>query len=279
MKSGIAIDSSKNRAYVAVSYGGNENHLFVIGDPGNATPSGSNITVQPADSTNGTTPVSLTFSSVTQAGDTTVTSSTTGPAPESGFKAGDPAIFYDISTTAAPSGPISLCLNWIEGQFENESNIALFHYENGAWQNVTTSLDTTANKVCGQTFSLSPFALFETSYMFTGFFSPVDNPPVRNVVRAGAAVPVKFSLGGDQGLNIFSAGYPASQTVACDSSAILSDVEETLLAGGSSLSYDATFNRYIYVWKTNKAWANTCRRLVLKFKDGTTKTAEFSFSK
>ena len=134
--------------------------------------------------------------------------------------------------------------------------------------------------MCGETDSLSPFALFERApYAFTGFFSPVDNPPTRNVAKAGSAIPVKFSLGGNQGLSIFTAGYPASQTVACDSSAALSDVEETVLAGGSSLSYDATFDRYNYIWKTNKAWANTCRRLVLKFNDGTIKTADFTFSK
>src|SRR5438445_3582384 len=42
------------------------------------------------------------------------------------------------------------------------------------------------------------------SYSFSGFFAPVDNPPTFNRVKAGTAVPVKFSLGGDQGLNIFA---------------------------------------------------------------------------
>jgi len=39
----------------------------------------------------------------------------------------------------------------------------------------------------------------------------VDNPPTKNVVKAGAAVPVKFSLGGDRGLNIFASTSPSSQ--------------------------------------------------------------------
>jgi hypothetical protein len=37
-------------------------------------------------------------------------------------------------------------------------------------------------------------------YLFTGFFSPVNNPPTLNTVQAGKAVPVKFSLSGDKGL-------------------------------------------------------------------------------
>src|SRR5207237_6662926 len=40
-------------------------------------------------------------------------------------------------------------------------------------------------------------------YDFTGFFSPVGNPPVLNAVNAGRAIPVKFSLSGNKGLDIF----------------------------------------------------------------------------
>ena len=32
---------------------------------------------------------------------------------------------------------------------------------------------------------------------FSGFFQPVDNPPVFNKVKAGQAIPVKFSLQGN----------------------------------------------------------------------------------
>src|SRR6185369_8070766 len=42
-------------------------------------------------------------------------------------------------------------------------------------------------------------------YNFSGFFAPVDNLPVLNVVNAGKAIPVKFSLSGNKGLNIFAA--------------------------------------------------------------------------
>jgi hypothetical protein len=106
------------------------------------------------------------------------------------------------------SGAIKLCFYWDEGQFRQENEIKLFHFQTNAWRNVTESLDTTANRVCGQVTSLSPFALFESAYTFAGFFAPVDNRPIRNTVKAGSAVPVKFSLAGDHGLAIFTAGYP-----------------------------------------------------------------------
>src|SRR3712207_8513225 len=38
-------------------------------------------------------------------------------------------------------------------------------------------------------------------YDWAGFFSPVNNPEVLNLARAGSAIPVKFSLGGNMDLD------------------------------------------------------------------------------
>jgi HYR domain/FG-GAP-like repeat/FG-GAP repeat len=114
-------------------------------------------------------------------------------------------------------------------------------------------------------------------YNFSGFFQPVDNAPTVNTVNAGQSIPVKFSLSGNKGLNIFAAGYPQSVQIACSSGAPVDAIEETVTAGASSLSYDATTDRYSYVWKSDKAWKGTCRKLVLKFNDGSTREALFQF--
>jgi hypothetical protein len=115
-------------------------------------------------------------------------------------------------------------------------------------------------------------------YDFTGFFQPVDNSPAVNKAKAGSAIPVKFSLGGDQGLDIFPTGYPLTKAGACDLTG--SDViEQTVTAGGSSLHYDPATDQYTYVWKTDRAWAGTCRQLVVGLNDGTTHTAWFNFVK
>jgi hypothetical protein len=113
------------------------------------------------------------------------------------------------------------------------------------------------------------------NYNFTGFFQPVDNAPTVNAVKAGSAVPIKFSLGGNMGLNIFANGYPAVTVSSCAGST--DDIEQTVTAGSSSLTYDATSNQYIYVWKTDSRWANSCRQFVIRFSDGTQKTAIFRF--
>jgi dipeptidyl aminopeptidase/acylaminoacyl peptidase len=115
------------------------------------------------------------------------------------------------------------------------------------------------------------------TYNFAGFFQPVDNLPTLNSVNPGRAIPVKFSLGGEQGLNIFAAGYPKSEQIACNSNAIVDGIEQTVTAGSSSLSYDASTDIYTYVWKTENAWAGTCRQLVVKLNDGTFHRANFKF--
>jgi hypothetical protein len=48
-------------------------------------------------------------------------------------------------------------------------------------------------------------------------------------------------------------------------------------AGSSSLSYDASTGQYTYVWKTEKSWARSCRKLVMRFTDGSEGVALFDF--
>ncbi|MBL1130020.1 MAG: ExeM/NucH family extracellular endonuclease [Chloroflexi bacterium] len=114
-------------------------------------------------------------------------------------------------------------------------------------------------------------------YNFAGFFPPVQNLPAFNLVKAGRAIPIKFSLNGNKGLSIIMPGYPISQGIACDSGSPQNDVQETVSAGNSSLQYDAATDTYTYVWKTQRSWQNTCRQFKLVLNDGTVHLANFRF--
>jgi uncharacterized repeat protein (TIGR01451 family) len=151
---------------------------------------------------------------------------------------------------------------------------------------VTGSVDTNTVGFYALTYSVSdPSGHSDTKvrtvevlpYNFTGFFSPIDNPPAFNEMKAGQAAPVKFSLGGNQGLNIFAAGSPSSVQISCSTSDPILPVEETETAGQSSLSYDSASNQYKYTWKTENSWKNTCRQLSVTLRDGTVHTAKFKF--
>jgi CSLREA domain-containing protein len=134
------------------------------------------------------------------------------------------------------------------------------------------TLNCTATDNAGN--SANALANYRVAYNFTGFFQPIENLPTVNVATAESAIPVKFSLGGYHGLNIFAAGYPISSPVACNASEPGSTIDQTVSAGGS---YDAATDRYTYVWKTNKAWKGTCRMLVVRFVDGREHYAKFRF--
>jgi len=107
------------------------------------------------------------------------------------------------------------------------------------------------------------------------FFNPVANFPAFNLVNSGQSIPVKFSLGGDKGLSIFAAGYPKWEAITCNSTVPVNGTSPT--NSNSSLSYDAASDQYTYVWKTEKSWINSCRQLVVKYINGTTYRANFSF--
>lgn len=114
-------------------------------------------------------------------------------------------------------------------------------------------------------------------YLFTGFFQPIANLPTVNSVNAGRSIPIKFSLSGNKGLAIFAAGSPASGVIPCNSTDPVVDVVATDTAGSSTLTYDAASDTYQYVWKTDAAWAGTCRQLVIQLNDGTSYRANFKF--
>jgi chitodextrinase/photosystem II stability/assembly factor-like uncharacterized protein len=117
------------------------------------TPPGSNVSVNLGNS------VSLTFSQVTNSGTTSVTLSTIAPGPApAGFSF--MAIFYDITTTASYTPPILVTLPYDESLVTgSEANLRLFHWENGAWQDVTFFVDTANNTITGRVNSLSPFVI------------------------------------------------------------------------------------------------------------------------
>jgi hypothetical protein len=113
------------------------------------------------------------------------------------------------------------------------------------------------------------------SYTFSGFFQPVDNLPTFNKTKPGKNIPIRFSLDGDKGLDIFEPGYPKSEPMACDSNAVVDGIEQTT-TGKGGLSYDAVSDRYTYNWTTSST-ASGCQQFVMKLKDGSVQRANFIF--
>ena len=139
-------------------------HLLFL-TPATTGVSAGPVTVTP-EVPPGAPPLSVTFDAVTGGGETfaTVVDSGTITVPEvppsSGYSVGDPAIYYDISTTAVrPQGSsATLCFNYAGINFGGNTP-RLLHYEGGEWKDITTSVDTATTTVCGVTTSFSPFTI------------------------------------------------------------------------------------------------------------------------
>jgi beta-propeller repeat-containing protein len=103
------------------------------------------------------------FPSVTSAGFTTVTTSSTGPAQPVGFIFGTPPIYYDISTTAAYAGPVGVCISYNPLLYSDPTSFSLLHYEGGAWVDHTFYNSPNGGPgfgvICTQVSSLSPFII------------------------------------------------------------------------------------------------------------------------
>jgi len=114
-------------------------------------------------------------------------------------------------------------------------------------------------------------------YDFRGFLGQVDNQPVLNIAIAGKVIPVKFSLVGNKGLDIFAAGSPTVEKVFCPITATKNVVEKYVTLATPALSYNAAKDKYKFTWQTEAAWAGTCQLFTIELNDGTTHTALFKF--
>lgn len=154
-------------------------------------PEGLGVIHQPLNSATGQPgPVTLTFDNVTTAGTSTLTISSTGPARPAGFRAGTPALYYDIGTNAVFTGGVTVCIDYTGTAFASEAGLRLFHRSGSSWQDTTQSLDTAANRICGRTTSFSVFAIFGANQAPVAFIS---EPPGGYRLDEGSSVVLQGS--------------------------------------------------------------------------------------
>ncbi|MBI5406211.1 MAG: putative Ig domain-containing protein, partial [Nitrospirae bacterium] len=155
------------------------------------TPAGSNVLVSPITSTE------VTFTTVTGVGTTSAQQNPTGTPMPSGYIT---PTYYDISTTAAYTGTVSICITYNEAQYlGNESRVKLLHYETSAWVDRTSGpVDTVNNKVCGNVTSFSEFATGEATVpTITTAFLPDGTASASysaTLTASGGILPLTWSI-------------------------------------------------------------------------------------
>jgi hypothetical protein len=130
---------------------------FAAAPSNNNTLAGFNQSVTPVDAATGNTPVTLLFSEVLEAGTTTLSMQTSGPALPTGFNFAGTSTYYEITTTAVYKGAVRVCID--AAGLGAGLTPHLFHFASGAWVDVPVTPGASPSIVCGTVSSLSPFAL------------------------------------------------------------------------------------------------------------------------
>jgi hypothetical protein len=108
---------------------------------------------------------------------------------------------------------------------------------------------------------------YSVRYDFGGLYTPLVAEPAAVSLKAGDNVPAKFSLHGDRGLDVLArAAWRPCFVTTNDSS-----------TAAGSLTYNGGPDRYTFMWSTDKAWAGSCKELLLTLRDGTTHQAYVNF--
>jgi hypothetical protein len=236
----------------------------VCNPPACNTPAGANVQVDLGSGTQAT------FGQVTTEGVTTVNASGTNPEPpQPNYQFLN--TFYDIATTAVFSGPVTLCLTYDDSGIpsDREQTLQLFHWNGTAWVDITTSLDTANNTICGQSTSLSPFAIGYQLYVFSGFLQPI-NTDGSSIFKLGSTVPVKFQLKDVQGSFVTNA-VAKIYVAKISNNVIGSEIEAVSTAAatsGNTFRYESSTNQYIFNLSTKNLSAGTWQIRIL-LGDGT----------
>lgn len=113
-------------------------------------------------------------------------------------------------------------------------------------------------------------------FRFLEFSSLLSRPMYFMEANGGSDVYIRFSLSGFKGNDPYSSP-PVSQRINCLNKNPIGGAQPIQNYPGDPF-YNATFDFYTTVWRTNPNWAGTCRRVTLFLNDGTTQSLDYRFN-
>ncbi|MFB3882376.1 MAG: PKD domain-containing protein [Armatimonadota bacterium] len=245
-------------------------------EPYRNTMPGSDVTV---DLGNG---VTITFSEVTDAGNTEVATSHGGP-----HGCGEQFRFlgtcYSITTTAEYVHPITIVIHYDPAgppvlRPRLERRLRIYHWTGTSWMPLQTTVDTVNHTVTVHVESLSWFSVGYPTDQFHGFLPPVAG--ATKPFKRGSTIPVKFRIADEDGMPVTDAVATLSVYYLVDGAQAGEPEVVSTAAGdlGDQFRYDAAEDLYIYNLSTkHPSYLNYYTyQAVVTLDDGTTHTIDFS---
>lgn len=158
--------------------------------------------------------VTLNFSQVISAGDTTIITSAINPGPSTGvFQV--TGTYHNIATTASYSGPITVSLHYDDTGMTpaEENNLRILHWNTATvcglppppavWIDTAAAVDVNTNTITASVSSLDWFTITHAPGLT--WLPPITN--IRNgeiyTLNDGSTLPIKFSLQDDAGNSVY----------------------------------------------------------------------------
>ena len=104
---------------------------------------------------------------------------------------------------------------------------------------------------------------YRVIYNFIGFASPVDNPPVMNIAKAGHSIPLKWRITDANGSPVtnLTGVTVAAVSLSCSSSSTTDAIEEYTTSNSGLQNLGDGY--YRWNWKSPASYANSCKTLKL----------------
>jgi hypothetical protein len=174
------------------------------------------------------------------------------------------SVSYFAGVPTAPTCEASDALSGLDGT----CSVSGYSTAIGTHRVTATAKDKAGNTTTTAvvTYEVKPWAI-------SGFFQPTDMGGIINTVKAGATIPLKFTVaaGTEAKTAVSDIKSFVVNTTTCPTSAAVDEIELTT-TGGTSLRYDATAAQFVQNWQTPKAG---CYKVTLTTLDGSAITALF----
>ncbi len=109
---------------------------------------------------------------------------------------------------------------------------------------------------------------YRVIYNFIGFTSPVDNPPIMNIAKAGQTIPLKWRITDANGNPVtdLTGVSVTAVSLSCPSAPTTDAIEEYVVSNSGLQNLGDGY--YQWNWKSPSAYANTCKTLKLDLGEG-----------
>ena len=180
----------------------------------------------------------------------------------------------NVTVTLAP-GQMTAPADINNGSFDPDGDtITLMYNPAGPYPAGQTVVTLTVDDGKGGTASCMGTVTVNYQFSWYSYSDLLSSQQYFNQVTAGSNVAIRFSLGGFQGYPYSQP--PTSQPISCTTKTPLGPATPADVFAPDPY-YSSLYDFYQTTWRTQLSWKNTCRRLTLYFKDGSTRSLDYMF--